>query len=113
MSLTVLTIPSLRAQNNLYYSFNYSLICEVQQLKDAIQALNDQLRRAEGVLQELLRLRTEKEGQLAVKNNSLFIDREKCLALRTQWPGGPTAGAANAIPCPGYNVSSVRACNCN
>uniref|UniRef100_A0A0X3Q366 Tektin n=2 Tax=Schistocephalus solidus TaxID=70667 RepID=A0A0X3Q366_SCHSO len=88
------------------------LICEVQQLKDAIQTLKDQIRRAEGMLQELLRLRTEKEGQVAVKNNSLFIDREKCLALRSTWPGGPTAGAANAIPCPSNTVSTVRACNC-
>ncbi|VDD75324.1 unnamed protein product [Mesocestoides corti] len=88
------------------------LICEVQQLKDAIKTLYDQMHLAENVLQELLRLRTEKEGELACKNNSLFIDREKCLALRMQWPGGPTAGAANAIPCPGNTVSSVRACNC-
>ncbi|KAH9277967.1 Tektin-3 [Echinococcus granulosus] len=88
------------------------LICEVKQLKAAIEELTKQLRRAEGVLQELLHLRTAKEGELACKNNSLFIDRECCLALRTQWPGGPTAGAANAIPCPGNIVSSVQVCTC-
>lgn len=93
-------------------ALSFSLICEVKQLKAALEDLTNQLRRAEGVLQELLHLRTAKEGELACKNNSLFIDREKCLALRTQWPGGPTAGAANAIPCPGNIVSSVRACVC-
>lgn len=77
------------------------LKCEVAQLKDSIDLLKKQLCRAQDVLQELLRLRSLKEAELAVKNNSVFIDREKCLSLRSNWPGGPTVNASHAAPCPG------------
>ncbi|KAM3184422.1 hypothetical protein ACTXT7_008401 [Hymenolepis weldensis] len=82
------------------------LICEVKLIKESIEELKNQLLRAETVLQELLYLRTAKEGELVCKQNSLFIDREKCLALRTQWPGGPMSGAANANLCPNRPISS-------
>ncbi|CAL8088231.1 unnamed protein product [Calicophoron daubneyi] len=77
-----------------------ALKCEVAQIKDSIKLLKEQLCRAQDVLQELLRLRSAKEAELAVKNNSIFIDREKCLGLRSNWSGGPTAGAAHGAPCP-------------
>ncbi|TGZ68645.1 hypothetical protein CRM22_004153 [Opisthorchis felineus] len=92
------------------------LKCEVAQLKDTIRQLNEQLCRAQDVLQELLRLRSAKEAELAVKNNSIFIDREKCLALRSNWPGGPTAKASHGAPCPciSSDISSAatKVCAC-
>ncbi|KAF7233342.1 hypothetical protein EG68_07459 [Paragonimus skrjabini miyazakii] len=93
------------------------LKCEVAQIKDSIRELNQQLCRAQDVLQELLRLRSAKEAELAVKNNSIFIDREKCLALRSNWPGGPTAKASHGAPCPCINANtpaaaSIKACAC-
>ncbi|CAH8860578.1 unnamed protein product [Trichobilharzia szidati] len=78
------------------------LKCEVAQLKDTIKLLKQQLCRAEDILQELLRLKSAKEAELAIKNNSIFIDREKCLSLRSNWPGGPTVSASHAAPCPGF-----------
>nr|CDS30499.1 tektin 3 [Hymenolepis microstoma] len=88
------------------------LICEVKLVKETIEELKTQLKKSEGILQELLYLRTAKEGELVCKQNSLFIDREKCLALRTQWPGGPMSGAANAILCPNHPLSAFTLCNC-
>lgn len=94
------------------------LKCEVAQLKDSIKALKEQLCRAQDVLQELLRLRSAKEAELAVKNNSIYIDREKCLALRSNWPGGPTARASHGAPCPCVNGetqlsgTSSKLCTC-
>ncbi|KAF5404323.1 putative cystoskeletal protein tektin [Paragonimus heterotremus] len=93
------------------------LKCEVAQIKDSIRELKQQLCRAQDILQELLRLRSAKEAELAVKNNSIFIDREKCLALRSNWPGGPTAKASHGAPCPCINANtpaaaSIKACAC-
>ncbi|TPP58378.1 Tektin-3 [Fasciola gigantica] len=92
------------------------LKCEVAQIKDSIALLHSQLCRAQDMLQELLRLRSAKEAELAVKNNSIFIDREKCLALRNNWPGGPTATASHGAPCPSIadeSSSSVsKECSC-
>ncbi|KAG5454836.1 Tektin-3 [Clonorchis sinensis] len=97
-------------------SAQMQLKCEVAQLKDTIRQLNEQLCRAQDVLQELLRLRSAKEAELAVKNNSIFIDREKCLALRSNWPGGPTAKASHGAPCPciSSDISSAatKVCAC-
>lgn len=68
------------------------------------------------MLQELLRLRSAKEAELAVKNNSIFIDREKCLALRSNWPGGPTATASHGAPCPAIadesSSATSKGCGC-
>lgn len=90
-------------------SAQMQLKCEVAQLKDSIRQLQEQLCRAQDILQELLRLRSAKEAELAVKNNSIFIDREKCLALRSSWPNGPTAKAARGAPCPCINADAATA----
>lgn len=89
------------------FSITIRLKCEVQQIKDSIIKLREQLCRAQDVLQELLRLRSAKETELAIKNNSLFIDREKVLGLRTNWPGGPVEIAAHATICPNFPTGTT------
>lgn len=62
---------------------------EVSEITDTVEALQEKLRYAENSLQHLLRTKAALESDLAVKNNSLFIDREKCLAQRKTLPMSP------------------------
>lgn len=41
---------------------------------------------AEAQHQQLLKTRSNLETELAIKMNSLFIDREKCLGMRRSYP---------------------------
>lgn len=65
------------------------LVEEVGELTDTVEALQARLRDSENALQQLLRTKSALEQDLAVKNNSLFIDREKCLAMRKTFPMSP------------------------
>ena len=62
---------------------------EVGEITDTVEALQAKLRDSENALQQLLRTKSALEADLAVKNNSLFIDREKCLAMRKTFPMSP------------------------
>ncbi|VEL36717.1 unnamed protein product [Protopolystoma xenopodis] len=87
------------------------LKAEVHQINESISRLKEQLGKSQDVLQRLLRLLTAKETELAIKNHSLFLDREKCLSRRSCWPGGPTVNAAHTMPCSGGSSSSTTARN--
>jgi len=67
----------------------HRLVEEVGEITDTVEALQAKLRDAENALQQLLRTKAALEADLAVKNNSLFIDREKCLAMRKTFPMSP------------------------
>ncbi|XP_025104496.1 tektin-3-like isoform X1 [Pomacea canaliculata] len=67
----------------------HRLVEEVSEITDTVEALQEKLRYAENSLQHLLRTKAALESDLAVKNNSLFIDREKCLAQRKTLPMSP------------------------
>lgn len=67
----------------------HRLVEEVCEITDTVEALQAKLREAENALQCLLRTKSALEQDLAVKNNSLFIDREKCLAMRKTFPMSP------------------------
>lgn len=73
-------------------SAHIRLVEEVDEIRDTLETLQKKLRQAEDSLQELLCLKTKLEEELAVKNNSLFIDREKCLAMRKTFPMAPICG---------------------
>ncbi|CAE1329544.1 TEKT3 [Acanthosepion pharaonis] len=73
-------------------SAHIRLVEEVDEIRDTLETLQKKLRQAENSLQELLCLKTKLEEELAVKNNSLFIDREKCLAMRKTFPMAPICG---------------------
>ena len=67
----------------------FRLFSEVQEITETVESLQMKLRMAENSLQELLRTKASLEHDLAVKNNSIFIDREKCLGMRKTFPMSP------------------------
>ena len=71
----------------LYFIFR--LVTEVCEITETVESLQMKLRMAENSLQELLRTKASLEQDLAIKNNSIFIDREKCLGMRKTFPMSP------------------------
>nr|WLD15746.1 tektin 3/5A [Platynereis dumerilii] len=67
----------------------HRLVTEVYEINDTVEALKAKLREAENALQHLLRTKASLEQDLSVKNNSLFIDREKCMGMRKTFPMSP------------------------
>ncbi|KAK3578211.1 hypothetical protein CHS0354_020580 [Potamilus streckersoni] len=67
----------------------HRLVEEVYEITDTIENLQAKLRQAENSLQELLRTKAALEQDLSIKNNSLFIDREKCMGMRKTFPMSP------------------------
>lgn len=67
----------------------HRLVSEVQEITETVESLQMKLRMAENSLQELLRTKAALEQDLAIKNNSIFIDREKCLGMRKTFPMSP------------------------
>lgn len=65
------------------------LVEEVYEINETVDALKAKLREAENALQQLLRTKASLEQDLAIKNNSLFIDREKCMGMRKTFPMAP------------------------
>lgn len=59
---------------------------EIKDLQDVIDKLHRKLLEAEAQHQQLLQNRSSLEQELAVKMNSLFIDREKCMGMRRSYP---------------------------
>ena len=62
---------------------------EVYEINETVDNLKAKLREAENSLQHLLRTKASLEQDLAIKNNSLFIDREKCMGMRKTFPMSP------------------------
>ncbi|CAD5118367.1 DgyrCDS7078 [Dimorphilus gyrociliatus] len=67
----------------------HRLVEEVHEISETVEALQGKLREAENALQHLLRTKSSLEHDLAIKNNSLFIDREKCMGMRKTFPMSP------------------------
>lgn len=65
------------------------LVEEVGEITDTVDHLQHRLREAENALQALLRTKGALEQDLTIKNNTLFIDREKCMAMRKTFPMSP------------------------
>lgn len=68
------------------------LIDEIDEIYDTLETLQNKLRRAENSMQDLFLIKASLEENLAIKNNTLFIDREKCLAMRKTFPMSPICG---------------------
>lgn len=64
----------------------YRLVTEAGELSESIALLNTRLAEAQNSLRTLEHTRLTLEREIACKNNSLFIDREKCLTYRARWP---------------------------
>lgn len=67
----------------------HRLFSEVGEISETVDSLQYKLREAENALQHLLRTKSSLEHDLSVKNNSLFIDREKCMGMRKTFPMSP------------------------
>ncbi|NXC50494.1 TEKT4 protein, partial [Penelope pileata] len=64
----------------------FRLISEVEELTETIESLKKKLLEAEQSLRNLEDTRMNLEKEIAVKTNSIFIDRKKCMAHRTRYP---------------------------
>ncbi|XP_039205687.1 tektin-4 isoform X1 [Crotalus tigris] len=64
----------------------FRLISEVEELTESIESLKKKLLESEQSLHNLEDSRMHLEKEIAVKTNSLFIDRQKCMAHRTRYP---------------------------
>lgn len=67
----------------------HRLVTEVGEISETVESLKNKLREAENSLQHLLRTKASLEQDLSIKNNSLFIDREKCMGMRKTFPMSP------------------------
>ncbi|NXO81900.1 TEKT3 protein, partial [Sitta europaea] len=63
------------------------LVQEVNDTTETLRNLHQCLRASEDMLQMLVRSKGVLEQDLVVKNNSLFIDQERCMGLRKSYPG--------------------------
>ncbi|XP_007955660.1 tektin-4 [Orycteropus afer afer] len=64
----------------------FRLVSEVEDLNTSLAALKEKLLEAEQLLHNLEDTRMSLERDIAVKSNSLFIDRQKCMARRAHYP---------------------------
>ncbi|XP_067162406.1 tektin-4 [Apteryx mantelli] len=64
----------------------FRLISEVEELTESIESLKKKLLESEQSLRNLEDTRMNLEKEIAVKTNSIFIDRQKCMAYRTRYP---------------------------
>ncbi|KAI4559305.1 hypothetical protein R6Z07F_018451 [Ovis aries] len=64
----------------------FRLMSEVEELNLSLAALKEKLLEAEQSLRNLEDTRMSLEKDIAVKTNSLFIDRHKCMAHRAHYP---------------------------
>lgn len=67
----------------------HRLVEEVGEINETVEQLQAKLRESENSLQHLLRTKASLEQDLSIKNNSLFIDREKCMGMRKTFPMSP------------------------
>ena len=81
-SVTALSFVSPPA----YCSFPCRLLSEVEELNMSLRALKEKLQDAEQALRNLEDSRMSLEKDIAVKTNSLFIDRQKCMTHRNRYP---------------------------
>ncbi|XP_019504026.1 PREDICTED: tektin-4-like isoform X2 [Hipposideros armiger] len=64
----------------------FRLVSEVEELNMSLMALREKLLEAEQSLRNLEDTRMSLEKDIAVKTNSLFIDRQKCMTHRARYP---------------------------
>ncbi|NXE15814.1 TEKT4 protein, partial [Lophotis ruficrista] len=64
----------------------FRLITEAEELTESIESLKKKLLESEESLRNLEDIRMNLEKEIAVKTNSIFIDKQKCMAHRTRYP---------------------------
>ncbi|KAM8777447.1 tektin-4 isoform 2-T2 [Rhynchonycteris naso] len=64
----------------------FRLVSEIEELTMSLSALREKLLEAEQSLRNLEDTRMSLEKDIAIKTNSLFIDRQKCMTQRARYP---------------------------
>ena len=75
--------PEVEACNDTPHN---KLIEEVAELAQSIKLLEDKLHEGNEALQDLLRNKQRLEKDIKTKKNSLLIDQQKCMSMRSQYP---------------------------
>ncbi|KAL1287496.1 TEKT5 [Ovibos moschatus] len=70
----------------------FKLVNEVFTIDDTLQTLKLRLRETRDTLQLLVMTKCRLEHELAIKANTLCIDKEKCMAVRKTFPSTPCMG---------------------
>ncbi|KAJ7428966.1 hypothetical protein WISP_00353 [Willisornis vidua] len=85
ISTTVLEITPVVGLLTGFLLFS-SLVQEVNEINETLRNLHQCLRASEDMLQMLVRSKAVLEHDLVIKNNSLFIDQERCMGMRKTYP---------------------------
>ncbi|KAF2368280.1 Tektin [Trinorchestia longiramus] len=64
----------------------HRMVLEVQEIGESVEALRQKLQEAEDSLHRLAQVRARLDHDIAVKTNSIYVDRDKCLGLRRTFP---------------------------
>ncbi|XP_004604402.1 tektin-5 [Sorex araneus] len=67
----------------------FKLLNEVSTIDETLQTLRTRLRETQDSLQLLLLTKSRLEHELAIKANSLCIDKDRCLSMRRAFPSTP------------------------
>lgn len=65
---------------------HFRMVQEVGEIQNSIDNLNQKLADSQASLKDLMDTRMTLEKEIALKKNSVFIDRDKCLKFRTRYP---------------------------
>lgn len=68
----------------------FALVEEVGEIGRSQSAIEAQLRNAEDALHKLRQIRIDLEKEIAVKDNTIVIDKERCQYVRAFWPSVTT-----------------------
>lgn len=64
----------------------HGLVREVAVIQEETSKMETSLKEAERVLQELLGNKVELEMEISLKRRTIIIDKERCQAIRTEFP---------------------------
>ncbi|KAM4819905.1 tektin-5 isoform 2-T2 [Thomomys bottae] len=95
----------------------FKLLNEVFTIDDTLQTLRLRLREAQDTMQLLAMTKSRLEHELAIKANTLCIDKDKCMGMRKTFPSTPRlVGYTCPSICSGGTMlpwgSSSAPCNC-
>ena len=85
LAQTRLDHRSLRPNTELVRDpVQYGLVSEVGEIAGSVSQLQERLEDSESVLKGLIRNQLTLEEDIAVKTNSLHVDKDQCMTLRRQ-----------------------------
>ncbi|XP_071963110.1 tektin-4-like [Antedon mediterranea] len=65
---------------------HFKMVSEVGEIQNSIDQLQQKLAESQGNLKDLIATRRSLEQEIALKKNSISVDRDKCLKFRTRYP---------------------------